>query len=90
MLRVKILGIRSNERYIIRRLVLAAQKDLTLLFPDNKLEISEVSDPSEIGKYAHVLIRPTLLIKEKTVCSGRIPAKEEIIVWLKEGIESLR
>ena len=43
-----------------------------------ELEITEVTDPGEIGKYAFVLVLPTLVINEKVVCSGRFPSKEEV------------
>ena len=87
MLIVKILSLGDPERYAIRRLVLAAQQEILSQYPNLELEIIEVDDPGEIGKYALILVLPTLVVSEKVVCSGRFPAKEEIIGWLHEAIE---
>ena len=51
------------------------------------LILAEVTDPGEIGKYAFVLVLPTLVINEKVVCSGRFPSKEEVAGWLLEVAE---
>lgn len=87
MLTVKILGLQYPERYVVRRLVAAAQQELLSKCVPLELEISEVTDPGEIGKYAFVLVLPTLVINEKVVCSGRFPAKEEVAGWLLEAAE---
>ncbi len=86
MLQIKILGIRSTERYILRRLVLAAQRELRSEFPKLSTNITEVSDATEIGKYAQGLILPSLIIDRSLVCRGRIPAKEEVVAWLKDAL----
>jgi len=88
VLNVKILGLQYPERYAVRRLVMAAQQELLPCYPDLKLEIAEVTDPGEIGKYAFVLILPTLVINEKVVCSGRFPARDEVTGWLREAAGS--
>lgn len=88
MLKIKILGLQYPERYAVRRLVMAAQKELLPHYPDLKVEIAEVTDPGEIGRYAFVLILPTLVINEKVVCSGRFPAREEVTAWLQEAAGS--
>ncbi len=82
---VKILGLQYPERYAIRRLVAAAQQELLLKKPHLELDIVEVTDPAEIGKYAFVLVLPTLVINGKMVCSGRFPAREEVTGWLLEA-----
>jgi len=82
---VKILSLQYPERYVVRRLVAAAQQELLSKCPHLELDISDVLDPVEIGKYAFVLVLPTLVINEKVVCSGRFPAKEEVIDWLLEA-----
>ncbi len=87
MLAVKILGLQYPERYVIRRLVAAAQQELSSKCPHLELDIAEETDPGEIGKYAFVLVLPTLVINEKVVCSGRFPAKEEVTHWLLEAAE---
>lgn len=85
MVTVKILGLQYPERYAIRRLVAAAQQALLLEGKHLELDIVEITDSREIGKYAFVLILPTLVINEKVVCSGRFPSKAEVIGWLLDG-----
>ena len=82
---IKILGLQYPERYVVRRLVAAVQQELLSNSIQLDLEIIEVTDPGEIGKYAFVLVLPTLVIDEKVVCSGRFPAKEEVADWLLEA-----
>ena len=85
MLNVKILGLQYPERYVVRRLVAAVQQELLSNSFHLDLEITEVTDPGEIGKYAFVLVLPTLVIDEKVVCSRRFPAKQEVANWLLEA-----
>jgi len=87
VLTVKILSLQYPERYVVRRLVAAAQQELLSKCPHLELNIDEVTDPAEIGKYAFVLVLPTLVINEKVVCSGRFPVKEEVTRWLLEAVE---
>ena len=87
MINVKILGLQYPERYVVRRLVAAVQQELLSKSVPLELEISEVTDPGEIGKYAFVLVLPTLVINEKVVCSGRFPSKEEVANWLLDAME---
>ena len=87
MLSVKILSLQYPERYVVRRLVAAAQQELQSKCLYLELDITEVTDPGEIGKYAFVLVLPTLVINEHVVCSGRFPAKEEVTNWLLEAVE---
>jgi hypothetical protein len=90
MITVKILGLQFPERYVVRRLVAAAQQELRMQCPHLDLDIIEVTDPGKIGKYAFVLVLPTLVINEKVVCSGRFPVKEEVKDWLLEAVEESR
>ncbi len=85
MIHVKICSIQYPERYVVRRTIQAAQGELQAEFPGLELEISEVSDPGAIGKYAFVLVLPTLVIDDKVVCSGRFPSREETHGWLREA-----
>lgn len=88
MVTIKILGLNYPERYAVRRLVIAAQQDLLLSYPDLEMDITEVTDPAEIGKKAFVLILPTLIINDKVVCSGRIPTRDEVTHWLWEAADA--
>ena len=85
-LNVKILSLGAPERYAVRRMVVAAQNELQQ-YPDLSIQIREVDDSCEIGKYAAVLVLPTLVINEKIICSGHFPTKEAILAWLREAIE---
>lgn len=82
MASVKILSLQYPERYVVRRLVKAAQQELLARDLRLDLDIVEVDDPGEIGKYAFVLVLPTLVINEQVVCTGRFPSKAEVIKWL--------
>ena len=82
---VKILSLGAPERYAVRRMVMAALNELQAGLPGLELHVTEVDDSSTIGKYASVLVLPTLVIEEKVVCSGRFPAKEEVTAWLREA-----
>jgi len=87
VLTVKILGLQYSERYVVRRLVAAAQQELLSKCAYLELDITEIVDPGEIGKYSFVLVLPTLVINGKVVCSGRFPARQEVIAWLLEAAE---
>lgn len=86
MIRVKILSIRDSERYVLRRIVQTVQTELEREFPDLQLEISEISDPGQIGSYARVIVLPTLVVNEKVVCSRRMPNREEVATWLRQAL----
>lgn len=87
MLSVKILGMQYPERYVVRRLVAAAQQELASQSLPMEIEVAEVTDPGEIGRYAYVLVLPTLVINERVVCSGRIPSRQEVTSWLLKAVE---
>jgi len=83
---VKILSLGAPERYAVRRVVTAATRDLLEQYPNLETSINDVSDSTEIGKYAFTVILPTLVINEKVVCSGRFPTREEVDGWLREEV----
>ncbi len=85
MLNVKVGSIQYPERYVVRRMVMMAEGELQAEFPGLEVEIEELSDPGKIGKYAFVLVLPTLVIAEKVVCSGRFPEKDEVREWLRQA-----
>jgi hypothetical protein len=85
LLIVKILSLGSPERYVIRRMVTAVLQELQACDPQMQITITEVNDADQIGRYASVLVMPTLVINEKVVCSGRFPTREEMVDWLREA-----
>jgi hypothetical protein len=85
VIQVKILSLAQPNRYAVRRIIQAAHAELRVEYPALEMEICELSDPGQIGKYSLVLMLPTLVIDEKVVCSGRFPAREEARGWLKEA-----
>ena len=87
MITVKILSLGDPERYAVRRMVAAAQQELQSQNPQLQMIITEVKNAAQIGRYASFLVRPTLVINEKVVCSGRFPTRDEVIGWLIEAIE---
>jgi hypothetical protein len=87
-LHVKILSLRASERYVLRRIVLGAEREVRLHLPGLALAIEEIGDPSRIGKYSTALVQPSLVIEETTVCRGRVPGREEVAAWLQEAAGS--
>jgi hypothetical protein len=83
---IKILSLGAPERYALRRMVTAIIQELQPNHPHLEMTICEVSDADQIGRYASVLVLPTLVINEKVVCSGRYPGREELANWLQEAI----
>jgi hypothetical protein len=90
VLKIKILSLGAAERYALRRMVTAAHNDLLAEVPDLRMVIEEVIDAGQIGRYSAVLVLPTLVINEKTVCSGRFPTREEIGRWLTQAVQEAR
>jgi hypothetical protein len=84
---VKIFSLGAPERYAVRRMVTAAAQDLLQQYPDLEINLIDVSDSTEIGKFAVTLILPTLVINGKVACSGRFPGRQEISGWLKEAMD---
>lgn len=85
MINIKILSLGDPERYAIRRMVTAVHQEIQGRYPQLQMTITEVNDASQIGRYASVLVMPTLVINENVVCSGRFPTREEVAVWLSEA-----
>ena len=59
---------------------------LGMLQPEGGYDIIKVTDPLAISDY--VLRTPGLVINERVVCEGRVPAAEEIITWLANALET--
>ena len=50
-------------------------------------QVEKVTDYEQIMAYP-ILSTPGLVINERLVCSGRIPAEAEVITWLADALES--
>ena len=72
--------------FVIAGFILAHQEILAD-HPELELNITEVGDADSIGKYATVLVLPTLVINEQVVCSGRHAGKYEIAEWLLNAMK---
>ena len=95
MIDVKILSLGDPERYAIRRLVVSAEQVLLSTVPELELNITEVKEAEEIGRYAQVLVLPTLVINERVVCSGRFPSQARSVgmaekIWLTKKVNDRR
>jgi hypothetical protein len=85
MIHVKILSIKTPQRYSVWRAVVAAQRELLQEYPDLELEITAVKDLQEILKYTAVIYFPSLMVNDKLVSAGRFPRKNEVTGWLREA-----
>ncbi len=86
MVIVEILSLGAPERYAVRRMVTVTYQDLQQQYPNLELSIIDVSDVTEIGKVAFLLILPTLVINGRVVCSGRFPTRQEVGGWLQQAV----
>lgn len=48
-------------------------------------EFEKVTDYDEMARY-NILATPGLVINEKLVAAGRIPSRDEIMVWLNRAL----
>lgn len=87
MIDVKILSYHSAQRYALRQMLVAAKRDLSIDYPEVKINISELKDWIHIEQYTPVLSAPSLVVNEDLVCVGRLPTKLEVINWLRSALE---
>jgi hypothetical protein len=87
---VKILGLKSRQRYAVRRLVTMTQTVLQAEYPGLEVDILEIKTEEEIFKYTQVLIAPGLVINEKLVYDLWIPSKEQVLGWMRQAIAETR
>ena len=87
MIDIKILGYHSAQRFSVRQIVVAVQRDLLNEYPDLKMTNTEVLDWVQIKQYPSVISAPRLLVNEKLECVGRNPSKPEVLGWLRTAIK---
>jgi hypothetical protein len=58
---------------------------LTIDDPEIEATLQHVTDWAEMEKYG-IRFTPGLVINEKLVCAGRIPAETEVTGWLRAAI----
>jgi small redox-active disulfide protein 2 len=82
MLTIKVLGPGCAN---CKALAYLAQRAVTQLGIEARIE--KITDYAEITQYP-ILSTPGLVVNEKLVCSGRVPAEAEIITWLANALET--
>jgi hypothetical protein len=80
---VRILGYKRSQRYSIWRALMQARKVFENTHPDFSLNVQEVTTAAEMLQFTPVIAFPSLMIKEKLVCVGRFPVRDEILGWLE-------
>ncbi len=76
MLTIKVLGSGCPNCKQVEALARAAVAELGM-----EAVIEKITDPAGIHAYP-ILATPGLVINEKVVSAGRIPAKDEIAAWI--------
>lgn len=83
---IKILCYRTPVCYSVWRVVQQAITQLSPQFPDAVINVTMTKDSTEIAKYTHNLVLPSLVIDEKLICAGHIPGIEEVTAWLQVAL----
>ena len=76
---IKILGSGCPRCKRLEELTREALRDLGM-----QANVAHVTDMQAIMAYP-IMATPALVIDEELKMSGRLPRKEEIVAWLKEG-----
>jgi small redox-active disulfide protein 2 len=82
MLTIKILGSGCAN---CKRVEQIARKIVTEMALE--AEVIKVTDYNDIMAY-NILSTPGLVVNEKVVCAGRIPAPAEVTTWLANALET--
>jgi small redox-active disulfide protein 2 len=82
MLNIKVLGSGCENCKKVEELAHKVVSTLSL-----EAEIIKITNWEEIKKYP-ILATPGLVVNEKLVCAGRIPAESEVTTWLVNALEA--
>jgi small redox-active disulfide protein 2 len=89
MLTIKVLGPGCNNCQVLAQKAREALEAVAESRPDEfEATLVKVTDYQEIHKYP-IMYTPGLVINEKVVSAGRIPAVDEIKGWLNEALTGL-
>ena len=82
---IKVLGPGCVNCQRVEQQAVAALEALVAEDPALEATIQHVTERSEIMKYP-IMYTPGLVVNERLVCAGRIPAVDEVTGWLREAI----
>lgn len=80
MLSIKVLGPGCNNCQMVEEAARAAVAELGV-----EAEFEKVTDRDQFATYG-LLFTPGLVINEKLVAAGRIPNKDEIMIWVNKAL----
>jgi len=81
MLTIKVLGSGCANCKRVEQIVRKVIDDMSL-----NAEVIKVTEYPEMMKYS-ILSTPGLVINEKLVSAGRIPAESQVTTWIAEALE---
>jgi small redox-active disulfide protein 2 len=81
MLTIKVLGPGCDNCKKVEAITRKAVATMGL-----EAQVEKVTEYAAIHKYP-ILATPGLVINEKLVCAGRIPAEAEVTTWLADAVE---
>lgn len=86
MLSIKVLGPGCSRCYAVERAAADGLEAIMDEYPEIEATLVHIDDPMEIMKYP-LLFTPGLVVNEKLVCAGRVPKREEVLVWYRAALD---
>ena len=87
-LSIKVLGPGCPNCQRVEQHAVAALEALAEEYPALEATVQHVSELEEITKY-NVMLTPGLVVNERLVCAGRIPAVDEVVGWLRKAVDEV-